>query len=442
MSDARPAVTIVGAGPTGLTLAVELLAAGVSFRIVDAAATSVHESRALAIQARTLEVLERSGIADLLVADGDPARVIEMHGTRDVTLPLFDGAKSRTRYPFLLFLSQARTEQILLEHLEQHGIRVERDTSLVGLTQDAKGVRLDVQAAAGRQSFETDYVVGCDGAHSAARILTGIPFTGSGFPQMFAIADLEVDGLEQGRVHAYVTSAGLMFFFPLGSPATWRLLVMLPPDLQNSDLDLSVLQLVVDEYAGASKLVLRDPAWVTRFQVQSRYAQRFRDRRVFLAGDAAHIHGPAGAQGMNTGIQDAANLGWKLAQVLSGQASDELLGSYEDERLPVARGVLRMTDRLFRMATTSNPLIRFVRPRVAPFALSVVTRSRLLRQLGSEWSRRSGSPTGTVDSPRTRAAFRSADCGPATVCRPCRSSSRERPSISGHGSVLRTASWP
>jgi hypothetical protein len=214
------------------------------------------------------------------------------------------------------------------------------------------------------------------------RNLAGIEFAGSGFPQTFAIADLEVDGLRPGRVHSYLASAGLMFFFPLGEPATWRLLAMLPPGGDPGDLDVARLQQVVDEYTGSAGLTLRDPVWVTRFQVQSRYARRFRDGRILLAGDAAHIHSPAGAQGMNTGIQDAVNLAWKLAQVIRGDAFDDLLTSYADERLPVARGVLRMTDRLFRMATTANPLVRFARPRLAPMVLGLVSRSRSLREIG------------------------------------------------------------
>ena len=377
-----PPVLIVGAGPTGLTLAVELLAAGVPFRLIDSAGTAVHESRALAMQARTLEVLERDGIAARLVAEGDPARVIALHAAREIDVPLFDGAEERTNYPFLLFISQARTEQILLEHLERRGVFVERGTRLVGVAQNSRNVTVELTSSSGSESVEVEFVVGCDGAHSAVRTLGGIEFVGSGFPQSFAIADLEVDGLHPDRVHAYITSAGLMFFFPLGVPATWRLLAMLPDAADGGDIDLAMLQRVVDDYTGGTGLTLHDAVWVTRFQVQSRHARRFRQGRIFLAGDAAHIHSPAGAQGMNTGIQDAVNLGWRLAQVIRGDAPDPLLDGYEDERLPVARSVLRMTDRLFRMATTSNPLVRFARPRLAPAVLGLAVGSRSLRQLG------------------------------------------------------------
>lgn len=385
VDDETPAVTIVGAGPTGLALAVELLSAGVSFRIVDAAPGPVHESRALAIQARTLEVLDRAGVSPQLVAAGDPARSIALHARRAVTtLPLFDQANSETAYPFILFLSQSRTEQILLEHLESRGVVVERDVTVTAAQQDAERVTLTVEGPGGPEVLHTSYLVGCDGSHSAVRRTTGIPFIGRGFPQTFAIADLEADGLERDKVHAFVASSGIMFFFPLGTPATWRLLGMLPDAQDPAPLDRAELQALVDSYTSGSVLEVRlhEPVWATRFTVQSRRAERFRSGRVFLAGDAAHIHSPAGAQGMNTGIQDAVNLGWKLAQVILLKAPDALLGTYGDERLPVARGVLRMTDRLFRMATTGNPLVAFARPRVAPAALSIVARSRALRLLG------------------------------------------------------------
>jgi 2-polyprenyl-6-methoxyphenol hydroxylase-like FAD-dependent oxidoreductase len=382
MRDTHTVVTIVGAGPTGLTLAIELLDAGIPFRIIDAAETEVHESRALAIQARTLEVLERSGVAAKLVEAGDAAGVITLHARRTVSLPLFDDANENTPFPFLLFLSQASTERILLDHLSQRGIEVERSTKLVSLRQQEDGVLLETETPDGRSAFSCGVVVGCDGAHSAVRKLAGVEFVGAAFPQTFAIADVEVADLEKGPVHSFLSSQGVMFFFPLGAPASWRLLVMLPDPYRDEHLDLPSLQRVVDDYAGAERYRLHDPVWMTRFQVNSRYARRFRDGRVFLAGDAAHVHSPAGAQGMNTGIQDAVNLGWKLAQVLDHGAADSLLDTYDDERLPVARGVLRMTNRLFRMATTPNPAVRFIRPRLAPFAIAMVARSRMLRQTG------------------------------------------------------------
>jgi len=377
-------VTIVGAGPTGLTLAVELHQAGVPFRIVDAAPDAVHESRALAIQARTLEVLDRSGVAAELVRAGDQARSIGLHAGRTVEVPLFDDANDETAYPFLLFLSQAETERILLAWLEQRGVEVERDCSVEAVQPDDGGVTFEVKTAAGREVRRTGYLVGCDGAHSAVRTQAGISFSGGGFPQSFAIADLDVDGLDPGHVHAFVSASGIMFFFPLGSPAAWRLLAMLPGGAASEALGLADLQHLVDSHAAGRPGTYRlsAPVWVTTFKVQSRRAERFRRGRVLLAGDAAHIHSPAGAQGMNTGIQDAVNLGWKLARVVQDPALDALLDTYEEERLPIAREVLRSTNRMFRIATTSNRLVRWLRPRLAPIALGILVRSRSARAIG------------------------------------------------------------
>lgn len=377
-------VTIVGAGPTGLTLAVELVRAGVPFQLLDSAAGAVHESRALAIQARTLEVLDRPAIAAELIGVGDQARSIALHAGRVIEVPLFDEGNKETEYPFILFLSQAETERILLEWLERRGVTVERGTSLDLVRPDEGGVTFEVTTAGGREVRRTGYLIGCDGAHSAVRSGASIPFAGKGFPQSFAIADLEVEGLPLGQVHAFVSTTGIMFFFPLGTPASWRLLAMLPDDEDSEPLDLQQLQRLVDSYTSGSGRTFKvsSPVWVTTFKVQSRRAEQFREGRVFLAGDAAHIHSPAGAQGMNTGIQDAVNLGWKLARVIQGIAVDELLDTYQDERLPVARGVLRMTNRLFTMATTPNRLIGWLRPRLAPAILGFVVRSRLFRRAG------------------------------------------------------------
>ncbi|MDQ1582110.1 MAG: hypothetical protein QOF36_164 [Microbacteriaceae bacterium] len=378
---------IVGAGPTGLALAVELLDAGVDFRIIDSAPTPVHESRALAIQARTLEVLERAGVSPELVAAGNTATTLVLHARgRPVSLPLFDdGARGETRFPFLLFLPQSDTERTLLARLEARGVQVERNTSLTAIADDGERIRYVAETPAGSDHAEARYVVGCDGAHSSVRRLAGVGFVGAGFPQAFALADLEVDGLQKGRVHAFVAGSGIMFFFPLREPASWRMLGMLPDATAPDELGLQELQAIADTHTrGVPGAVLRlhDPVWRTTFRVQSRRAAHFRTGRILLAGDAAHIHSPAGAQGMNTGIQDAVNLGWKLAQVIRGLAGDHLLDTYEAERLPVARGVLRMTDRMFRIATTQNAVVRVIRPRLAPILLRAVARSAAARRIG------------------------------------------------------------
>ncbi|MXM67661.1 monooxygenase [Streptomyces sp. HUCO-GS316] len=376
-------VLVVGAGPTGLALAAQLRSYGTGFRIVDRSLDRVRESRALAIQPRTLEMLAGYGVTDELVARGNPAVQLRMHLSRRVVrVPLFDIGCRDTAYPFLLFLSQAETERVLAEHLAGRGVTVERGTEVLGLERQGEHVICRLRGSDGtEETVRARYVVGCDGAHSTVRVQAGIDFAGHAYPQTFLLADLEVDGLETGAAHSYVTAAGLVFFFPLVSPATWRMLTMRPPDAPAGQVTQALLQEIVDRCVG-DRLVLRDPVWMTDFRLHKRGAARYRAGPFFLAGDAAHIHSPAGAQGMNTGIQDALNLGWKLAYVCQGTAPENLLETYEAERAPVGRGVLRLTDRAFTVAMSTNPAIRVARTHIAPRLAPLLLRARSLRGWG------------------------------------------------------------
>jgi 2-polyprenyl-6-methoxyphenol hydroxylase-like FAD-dependent oxidoreductase len=408
-------VLVVGAGPTGLTLAAQLHAHGASVRVIDRNADRVHESRALAVQPRTLEVLTGLGLAETLVARGNRAVRLALHaGHRVAWLALFGEAREPNRYrsgggarepdrphrdrglddtdyPYLLFVSQAVTEQVLGEHLTGRGIAVEREVTLVDHQDSGDEVTCTLRRRdGGTERVRARYLAGCDGAHSTVRERAGIPFAGDAYPQRFALADLEVDGVEPGAVHAYLGATGPLFFFPLGEPATWRMIAMRPAagwpgrgtgtgtGTGQAEVTLDALQAIVDAATG-QRLRLRDPVWLTEFRLHRRRATRYRAGRIFLAGDAAHVHSPAGAQGMNTGIQDAWNLGWKLALVARGLADPALLDSYHLERAPVGRAVLRFTDRAFRVATTTNPLVRLVRRRLVPLLAPLAGRATRLR---------------------------------------------------------------
>jgi 2-polyprenyl-6-methoxyphenol hydroxylase-like FAD-dependent oxidoreductase len=378
-------VLVVGAGPTGLTLAAQLRAFGARFRLIDRQLDRAHESRALAIQPRTLEVLAGLGISAEMIAAGNPTVQLRMHlRRRTVSMGLFDIGIADTAYPFLLFLSQAETERILSEHLHRNEVEIERGVHLVDLDATAGLPICRLRHSDGRTEIvRPRYVVGCDGAHSTVRQHADIAFTGSAYPQTFLLADLEVDGLEAGAAHTYMAEAGMLFFFPLGTPATWRMLAMRPATMVHdvSGVKLTQLQAIADAYT-TDRLTLHDPVWMTDFRLHNRGAKQYRAGPFFLAGDAAHIHSPAGAQGMNTGIQDAVNLGWKLALVTRGLARPALLDSYEPERAPVGRAVLRFTDRAFTIATTTNPLLRLARTRVAPRLAPLALRLRPARAAG------------------------------------------------------------
>ncbi len=383
MADSQ-AVLVVGAGPTGLSLAAQLAAHGVRARIVDRGLDRVHESRALAIQPRTLEVLAGLGVTEQLVAAGNRNVGLHLHARgRVVPAPLFDLAGADTSYPYLLFLSQAETERILGEHLTAAGVAVERGIELVDLAQDGDEMAATLRHRDGSdERLAVSYVVGCDGAHSSVRTMAGIGFEGGTYPQTFVLADLEADGIEPGRVHVYLSDAGMLFFFPLLTPATWRVLAMRPPGdpaQPEAPVTLAQVQALVDAYTEAAVRV-RDPVWMTNFRLHHRAATAYRAGRVFLAGDAAHIHSPAGGQGMNTGIQDAVNLAWKLAHTLQGTAGAGLLDTYQGERAPIGAAVLAFTDRAFTIATTTNPLVRFARTRLAPRLVPLILGSRTARR--------------------------------------------------------------
>ena len=359
------AVLIVGAGPTGLTLAAQLKAFGVKFRIIDRTLDQAHESRALAVQARTLEILQTLSLGEALVARGNPSARLALHfeGRGVVRVQLGGFAAADTRFPFILFVSQAETEALLGEHLQRFGASIERGVELVGSTAENSFVRCTLRHADGRtEVVRATYVVGCDGAHSAVRKQAAIPFEGEAYLQDFMLGDVDADdSIDADVLHAFAAKGHVAMFFPLRSPAAWRVIAIGPraaratdaggtpqseESLTRGELALEELQSGVD-HATSGTVRLRDPVWLTHFRLHHRQARQYRKGRVFLAGDAAHIHSPVGAQGMNTGMQDAWNLGWKLALVVLGRAESRLLDTYEAERWPVGRNLLRYTDRLF-----------------------------------------------------------------------------------------------
>jgi 2-polyprenyl-6-methoxyphenol hydroxylase-like FAD-dependent oxidoreductase len=382
--DGRCDVLIVGAGPTGLALAAQLRSLEIRPLVVDAATDRVHESRALAVQPRTLEILRPFGVTAALLDRGNRAVRLRITAGRRVThLPLFDIGTEDTEYPFLLFVSQAETEAALGAHLAEHDVDVLRRTTFESFREDGDELLCSLRRPdGGPRTVRARYLVGCDGAHSTVRRLAGISFRGGRYPQTFILADLRADGVELGAVNAYLGPDGPFFLFPLGRPAPWRLITLRPgaADGKGGDeLTAEDLQALTDRATGG-RVQVRDPVWTSTFRVHHRSADRYQSGRVFVAGDAAHVHSPAGAQGMNTGIQDADNLGWKLALVCRGLSPESLLDSYDTERRPVGEFVLRFTDRAFSVATSQHWLVRTARRSVAPLVLPLAARSRLGRR--------------------------------------------------------------
>jgi 2-polyprenyl-6-methoxyphenol hydroxylase-like FAD-dependent oxidoreductase len=394
-------VLIVGAGPTGLTLCAQLLLFGVRSRIVDRALDRAHESRALAVQARTLELLQGLDLADALVGRGNTSARLMLHFDGRVVgeAQLGGFAAVDTRFPFILFVSQAETEALLGEHLASKGVMIERGVELIGFEAHTDVVKCILRHRDGQEEhLWARYLVGCDGAHSTVRKGAAISFDGDAYLQDFMLADIEADArpdvrLQRDTLHSFTGGDGIAMFFPLGRPTTWRVIAMSGKAAKQGrntasvedkpiagELSLEELQGVVDGATGGL-VRLRDPKWLTHFRLHHRQAAHYRAGRVFLAGDAGHIHSPVGAQGMNTGIQDAWNLGWKLALVSSGAAHPKLLESYEAERWPVGRALLRYTDRIFsvfvRSISNSAVVVWFRRAVVARVLPRILSSKRL-----------------------------------------------------------------
>jgi 2-polyprenyl-6-methoxyphenol hydroxylase-like FAD-dependent oxidoreductase len=389
---------VVGAGPTGLALAAQLQQFGGRFRIIDQLFDRSRESRALGVQARTLELLQMLGLGDRLVARGSTSTRLKLHleGRGVAAVTLGDIGAVDTRFPFILFVSQAETEDLLSEHLRASSVLIERGTRLLSFATEDDGLQCLIQREdGGQERVRTRFLVGCDGAHSLVRKQSGIAFEGGSYPQAFALGDVEADGpLEPHAINSFAGGGGVAMFFPLRRPTTWRVIAMAADDQREpqdrssqgivGELLLSELQALVDPPT-AGTIRLRDPAWLTRFRLHHRQTASYRRGNVFLAGDAAHIHSPVGAQGMNTGIQDAWNLGWKLGLVSRGLARDRLLDTYEAERWPVGQFLLRYTDRLFSTFTramSGRPLAAWARRIVIPHVVPHLLASRRLRRAG------------------------------------------------------------
>jgi 2-polyprenyl-6-methoxyphenol hydroxylase-like FAD-dependent oxidoreductase len=359
-------VAVVGAGPTGLTLAGMLSGYGIQTAVLDGAAGPARHSRAAVVHARTLETLEPLGVVGEMLGGGV---VVPHFGVRDRDRLLlgvdFDGLP--TTHPYTLMLPQDRTERILLGALHEQGGRVLWEHEAVGLSQDEGGVELVVRGARGERRVRARYVVGCDGGHSFVRGALAIPFQGESYPQSFVLADVRMSwALPEDEVQLFFSPEGLVVVAPLpqGHHRVVATVDEAPAEPSLSD----VQELLYARGLRARPPRVEEVIWSSHFRVQHRIAARFREGGVFLCGDAAHVHSPAGGQGMNTGIQDAANLAWKLALVVRGRAPGSLLDSYERERRPVARGVVSTTDRLTRLATVRSPLLRRLRNALIPIA--------------------------------------------------------------------------
>jgi len=401
-------VLIVGAGPTGLAAAMSLARAHTNVRLIDRAPQPAAHSRAIGIQARTLELFEQHRVVEPFLALGHRLRAANLYSNGH-RLARLDFDPLQTRYPYLLCLDQSVTERLLTEHLATLGVHIERGIELIGLKQDASQVEAELVHADGRaETCRAAYLIGADGAHSTVRHLVGLNFAGKTLKQTFMLADLQVDSdLSDDEFHLFASRDGLAAIIPMGAgrhrliadnadnalalaePASSMAVspISAPgapedplfgtdagrgaqPREQASTADdpppsLELYRAVVGRRID-HPLKLSGLAWSSCFRLNSRMVEKLRMQRVFLAGDAAHVHSPAGAQGMNTGVQEALNLGWKLARTIAGHAGEPLLDTYQMERHPIERDVLRQTAFITQLAEAERGPMKLLRERVMP----------------------------------------------------------------------------
>jgi 2-polyprenyl-6-methoxyphenol hydroxylase-like FAD-dependent oxidoreductase len=415
----KPAVDVLvaGAGTTGLTLALQAHDHGARVRVIERRPEPGRPSRALIMHPRTLEVLRPLGVTDAILARANTAPEVRLHlGRRVVPARLDRLDMPDTAFPHLTLVRQADVEAVLTGALTARGIEVERGVTLIDARDEGDGVRATLRSEDGSTQVDAAFLAGCDGPGSVVREAAGVAWEGDTYAVEVVLADLELGGdLEAGRAHAVVGREGLLLLFPLGERAPWRLLATrrargapLPFGQPGPPVPAAELQALLDA-AGLGARIF-ELAWSARYPLQHRVAARYRQGSLFLAGDAAHAWSPATGQGMNVGIGDAANLGWKLAFAPSAAEPEALLASYEEERRPLARRLLSLTHFAFWVESGVGPVPSFLRGVLAPLAAPIVplvlSRPRLVaeaeRVMSQMRASHAGSPLTVEGEPRLR----------------------------------------
>ncbi len=371
-------VLIVGAGPSGLMMAAQLLRHGVMPVIIDTKQGPTDQSKALAVQARSLEIYRQMGVIDQVINNGKQAGgiVFNRDGKKMASLSFADVGKGQTMFPYVFLYQQSKNERLLLDFLTQNCCPVYWNTTLISLKQTAQQAEVQLQTGTETVTLTSDWLIGADGPHSAVRKQLQIPFNGDTYANEYYLADVQLDNkqLAGDKVQLYLSDKGLAGFFPLPEDNCFRIIGNLPGGMVAAqDMKLEEVLPSLNTVTGLTMKVVRNN-WFTTYRLHHRMADSFRQQRCFLAGDAAHIHSPVGGQGMNTGLQDAYNLGWKLAGVVNGRLKEAILDTYAVERMPVAKGLLNTTDNIFKVVMSASWLATFFKkwlmPRMLKFAWS------------------------------------------------------------------------
>ena len=351
-------VLIVGAGPSGMMMAAQLLRYGVQPVIIDSKDGPTTHSKALAVQARTLEIYRQMGIADAAVNNGKQTKgvVFNQDGKQGPSLALNSVGEGLTPFPYILMYPQSKNERVLLDYLTQNCCPVYWNTTLISLSQKTDSISIKLKNAGTESDITCDWVIGADGAHSTVRKQLQLSFLGDTYAHHFYLIDAKLDApaLTADHLNLFINKENFAGFFPMPEGDTYRIIGNLPAAFEERE-DITandVLPFINNTTKTSIKIVQNN--WFTAYKLHHRMADRFRGGRSFLIGDAAHINSPVGGQGMNTGLQDAYNLAWKIAGVINGQIKPAILDTYANERMPVAESLLKTTDAIFNVITSGN----------------------------------------------------------------------------------------
>lgn len=379
-------VLIIGAGPTGLIMACFLLRYGVKFRIIDKQKDRAHESRAFAIQAKSMEIFQNLGIVEkfLELARSNVDFAFFINGNKQIEIKFEHFKHQDTPFPSIYFLPQTDTEYILNDYLEKKGVNIERQKELVTFTQDSQNVRASIKnnITGNIEKIVCDYIVGCDGAHSSTRHMLKLSFEGNAYPQIFNLVDARIEWpYSRNKFLFFLGREGVFVHIPLTEKISR---IMLAKRSDNTEEKLSTANLTALENLSSllTKVPVKfiNPIWMSTFRLHHRGVNRYYQNRAFLAGDAAHIHSPVGGQGMNTGIQDSTNLAWKLALVLKKNTNAKLLDTYETERHAVGKILLKTTDQFFSLLTASSFLVSKLRNVLLPWLIKFLFSKRNIKK--------------------------------------------------------------
>jgi 2-polyprenyl-6-methoxyphenol hydroxylase-like FAD-dependent oxidoreductase len=385
ISGQHTTVLIVGAGPSGLMMAAQLLRSGVTPLIIDSGTGPTQFSKALVVQARSMEIYRQMGIVDKVLVGGKPAGRFSFcdKGGEKIGLDLNSIEDAGTLYPYLFVYPQSSNERVLLDYLTLNCCPVYWNTTLAALSQTKEIATATVVSDGETQTITADWVIGADGSHSAVRKNLDIPFNGDTYKHLFYLIDCQLDDrIDSDTIKVYLSKQGLCGFFPMPGANNYRIIGNLPSGIKtdNVDLQLNDLLPLIKKTTGTA-INIKACNWIIAYKLHHRMADSFRVNRCFLIGDAAHIHSPVGGQGMNTGLQDAYNLAWKLALVINKKCGGALLESYAAERMPVAKTLLTYTDRAFNLAISQNFFAQTFRLHILPRLLRMLWQKERIKRL-------------------------------------------------------------